>query len=389
MTHVDDAHAGTGHFDEHLIQVITHQGEDLRDFELCESPYKEFGACGHVRLMLIQSDVTSPSSSSARKARILVTGGAGYIGSTTALLLLESGYDVIVVDDLSRGHRDNVDPQRLRVLNTLDTEAITSLLRAEPCDAVIHFAAYIAVGESMKVPETYFHNNVAGSLSLFTAMLRTGVKALVFSSTAAVYGMPSLIPIPEDLQYSAMNPYGESKVMVEKMLGWFDVIHGMRSICLRYFNASGAEEQARVGERHDPETHLIPLLFRAIQTGEPVTIFGNDYDTPDGTCIRDYIHVSDLAQAHVLAVESLLCGGASRRFNVGTGKGYSVREVLQAVEEVTGKKVPYQFGPRREGDPPVLVAESSRLRQALGWTPRHSDLKTIVATAWNFANRKG
>jgi UDP-glucose 4-epimerase len=317
--------------------------------------------------------------------RILVTGGAGYIGSTTAHLLLDAGYDVIVVDDLSRGHRDNVAPGRLRVMNTLDTDGLTALLKAEPCIAAIHFAAYIAVGESMKVPEDYFHNNVMGSLSLFTAMVRAGVKALVFSSTAAVYGMPATIPIPEDSPYAAVNPYGESKVMVEKILGWFDLIHGLRSVSLRYFNASGAEEQGRVGERHDPETHLIPLLFRAIQTGQPVTLFGDDYDTPDGTCIRDYIHVSDLAQAHLLAVESLLNGGPSSRFNVGTGKGYSVREVLKAVEEVTGKEVPYRFGPRREGDPPTLVADSTRLRRALGWEPRHSDLQTIVRTAWKFA----
>jgi UDP-glucose 4-epimerase len=327
--------------------------------------------------MLIQSGV-----------RILVTGGAGYIGSTTSLLLLDAGYDVIVVDDLSRGHRDNVAPERLRVINTLDTDAIAALLKAEPCDAVIHFAAYIAVGESMKTPEDYFHNNVAGSLSLFTAMVRAGVKALVFSSTAAVYGMPKTIPIPEDSPYAAVNPYGESKVMVETILKWFDLIHGLRSVCLRYFNASGAEEKGRTGERHEPETHLIPLMFRAIQTGEPITLFGDDYDTPDGTCIRDYIHVSDLAQAHILAVESLLAGGSSNRFNVGTGNGYSVREVLRAVEDVTGKKVPYRFGPRREGDPPSLVADSTRLRQSLGWTPRHSDLRTIVDTAWRFANRQ-
>ena len=335
-------------------------------------------------MFFIQSGVTSPRA----KKRILVTGGAGYIGSTTSLLLLDSGYDVIVVDDLSRGHRDNVDPDRLRVMNTLDTDGLTALLKAEPCDAVIHFAAYIAVGESMKAPEDYFHNNVAGSLSLFTAMVRAGVKALVFSSTAAVYGMPAVNPIPEDLPYAAVNPYGESKVMVEKILGWFDLIHGLRSVCLRYFNASGAEEKLRVGERHEPETHLLPLLFRAVQTGEPVTVFGEDYDTPDGTCIRDYIHVSDLAQAHVLAVESLLNGGASNRFNVGTGSGFSVREVLQAVEEVTGKKVPYKVGPRREGDPPSLVADSTRLRQALGWSAQHSDLKNIVETAWAFAQKQ-
>jgi UDP-glucose-4-epimerase GalE len=327
-------------------------------------------------------------SSANQKKRILVTGGAGYSGSTTTLQLLDAGYDVIVVDDLSRGHRDNVDPARLRLMNTLDTDAVTALLQAEPCVAAIHFAAFIAVGESMKKPEDYFHNNVAGSLSLFTAMVRAGVKALVFSSTAAVYGMPSTIPIPEDSPYAAVNPYGESKVMVEKILGWMDVIHGLRSVCLRYFNASGAEEQGRVGERHDPETHLIPLLFRAIQTGEPVTLFGDDYPTPDGTCIRDYIHVSDLAQAHILAVESLLSGGPSNRFNVGTGNGYSVLEVLRAVEEVTGKPVPHRFGARREGDPASLVADSARLRQTLGWTPRHSDLRTIVDTAWRFANQK-
>jgi UDP-glucose-4-epimerase GalE len=322
------------------------------------------------------------------KKRILVTGGAGYIGSTTSLLLLDAGYDVIVVDDLSRGHRDNVDPGRLRVLNILDTGGLTKLLTEEPCDAVIHFAAYIAVGESMKEPENYFHNNTSGSLSLFTAMARTGVKAAVFSSTAAVYGMPEKNPITEDQPYAPVSVYGESKVMVEKILGWFDVVHGLRSVCLRYFNASGAEKKLRVGERHDPETHLIPLLFRAVQTGEAVTIFGEDYETPDGTCIRDYIHVSDLAEAHVVAVESLLDGAPSNRFNVGTGSGFSVREVVHAVEEVTGRKVPYKVGPRREGDPAALVADSTRLRQTLGWTPRSSDLKNIVDTAWRFANKR-
>jgi UDP-glucose-4-epimerase GalE len=321
------------------------------------------------------------------KKRILVTGGAGYIGSTTSLLLLDAGYDVIVVDDLSRGHRGNVDPRCLRVLNILDTDGLTKLLTEEPCDAVIHFAAYIAVGESMKKPADYFLNNASGSLSLFTAMARTGVKAAVFSSTAAVYGMPEKNPITEDQPYAPLSVYGESKVMVEKMLGWFDVVQGLRSVCLRYFNASGAEEKLRVGERHDPETHLIPLLFRAVQTGQPVTIFGEDYETPDGTCIRDYIHVSDLAQAHIVAVESLLSGGPSNRFNVGTGSGFSVREVVRAVEEVTGKKVPYKVGPRREGDPAALVADSTRLQQTLGWTPRSSDLKNIVDTAWCFANK--
>jgi UDP-glucose-4-epimerase GalE len=324
---------------------------------------------------------------SSRQKRILVTGGAGYIGSNTTLVLLDSGYDVVVADNLSRGHREAVDPARLREIDLLDTDALAALLEREPCDAVIHFAAYIAVGESMKIPEVYFRNNVAGSLSLLTAMQKTGTRNIVFSSTAAVYGMPERVPIPESEPYAPVNAYGESKVMVEKLLYWFDEIHGLRNVCLRYFNASGADVKNRAGEDHDPETHLIPLLFRAIQTGRPVTLFGDDYPTPDRTCIRDYIHVTDLAQAHIAAVESLFAGGPSRKFNVGTGKGFSVKAVLQAVEEVTGKKVPFVMGPRREGDPPLLVADSTRLQTELGWKPQYSDLHRIVETAWVWANR--
>lgn len=324
---------------------------------------------------------------SSTPKRILVTGGAGYIGSNTALLLLDAGYDVVVIDNLSRGHREKVDPERLRVVDLLDTEKLVCVMKEKPCDAVIHFAAYIAVGESMKIPEVYFRNNLAGSLSLLTAMLQGGIRNIVFSSTAAVYGMPAHVPIPESEPYAPVNAYGESKVMVEKLLGWFDQIHGIRSICLRYFNASGADVKGRTGEDHEPETHLIPLLFRAIQTGDPITLFGNDYETPDGTCIRDYIHVSDLAQAHIAAVEWLCAGGASRKFNVGTGKGFSVKEVLQAVEDVTGKKVPFVMGPRRDGDPPLLVADSTLLQRELGWKPEHSDLRRIVETAWAWANR--
>ena len=300
--------------------------------------------------------------------RILVTGGAGYIGSNTTLQLLDAGYDVVVVDNLSRGHREVVDPERLRVVDLLDTDGLLRVMGEKPCDAVIHFAAYIAVGESMQVPEVYFKNNTAGSLSLLTAMLRAGIGKIVFSSTAAVYGMPARVPIPESAS-APVNAYGESKVMVETLLGWFDQIHGMRSICLRYFNASGADPKGRAGEDHEPETHLIPLLFRAVQTGKPVTIFGDDYATPDGTCIRDYIHVTDLAKAHIAAVEELAGGSGSNKFNVGTGNGFSVREVLCAVERVTGKQVPYKMGPRRDGDPPMLVADSRRLQQDLGWRP--------------------
>jgi len=219
-------------------------------------------------------------------------------------------------------------------------------------------------------------------------MVRSGVKHLVFSSTAAVYGMPARVPIREEFPFAPVSTYGESKVMVEKMLRWFDEIYGLRSISLRYFNACGADAESGLGEEHEPETHLIPLLFRAVLTGVPVSIFGEDYPTPDGTCIRDYIHVNDLAQAHILAVEALRAGGRSDAFNVGTGSGYSVREVLNAVEEVTGKKVPYVAGPRRAGDPAELVADSTKLRSMLHWTPRYSGLQEIVASAWEFEQKR-
>jgi len=320
--------------------------------------------------------------------KILVTGGAGYIGSHTVRLLLRQGHDVAVVDNLSKGHRHNVPADRLYELNLTDTSALAELMRKFKPEAVIHFAAFIAVGESMREPERYFANNVGGSLSLLTAMVQTGVKHIVFSSTAAVYGNPHATPILEDFPIQPVNPYGESKVVVETMLRWFDEIHHLSSVPLRYFNASGADPDGGLGEEHDPETHLIPLLFRAVLTGDPVTIFGQDYPTPDGTCIRDYIHVNDLAQAHILAVEHLVGGGASDRFNVGTGTGHSVLEVVRAVEEVTGKKVPYTTGPRREGDPPALVAASDKLRSKLGWKPQYTDLRTIVEHAWRFEESK-
>ena len=319
--------------------------------------------------------------------RILVTGGAGYIGSHTVRLLLEQGHEVTVVDNLSKGYRHNVPGKILYKLDIADTKALAELMRQVRCQAVIHFAAFIAVGESMREPERYFANNVGGSLSLLTAMVQTGVKRIVFSSTAAVYGDPPSSPILETFPIRAVNPYGESKVMVETLLRWFDQIHRLTSVCLRYFNASGADPKAALGEEHEPETHLIPLVLRAVQTGKPITVFGDDYATPDGTCIRDYIHVYDLAQAHILAVEYLLNGGPSDQFNVGTGAGSSVLEMIRTVEEVTGRKVPYVVGPRREGDPPRLVASSQKLRDRLGWSPQYADLRTIVAHAWNFANR--
>ena len=238
--------------------------------------------------------------------KILVTGGAGYIGSHTVQLLLRQGYDVAVVDNLSKGHKHNVPANRLYKLDLNEGDALTELMRQLRPEAVIHFAAFIAVGESMREPARYFINNVGGSLSLLNAMVETGVKHIVFSSTAAVYGNPHASPILETFPIQPVNPYGESKVMVETMLRWFDSIHHLTSVCLRYFNASGADPEGRLGEEHEPETHLIPLLLRAVSSGLPVTIFGDDYPTPDGTCVRDYIHVLDLAQAHILAVEHLL-----------------------------------------------------------------------------------
>ena len=278
-----------------------------------------------------------------------MTGGAGYIGSHTVRLLLERGYDVAVVDNLSKGYRQNVPAGRLYEMDVADTNALTGLMRQLKTEAVVHFAAFIAVGESMVEPERYFVNNVTGSLSLLAAMLRAGVKHIVFSSTAAVYGNPHAVPILETFPIQAVNPYGESKVMVETLLGWFDRIHHLTSVCLRYFNAAGGAPDGALGEEHEPETHLIPLILRAVLSGKPVTVFGEDYDTPDGTCIRDYIHVEDLAEAHILALEYLLAGGSSDQFNVGTGSGHSVMEVIRAVEEVTGQKVPYVTGTRRDG----------------------------------------
>jgi UDP-glucose 4-epimerase len=320
--------------------------------------------------------------------KVLVTGGAGYIGSVTAHLLKRRGYSVVVVDDLSRGYEHNVQGLQFHKLPMLETAALADLLSREGVDAVIHFAAHSMVGESIQKPELYFLNNDGGSASLFSAMIQANVKRLVFSSTAAVYGTPAKVPIPEDLPFDPVNPYGESKVLVEKMLKWMDRGPGLRSIALRYFNACGADPESGLGEEHEPETHLIPLLMRAVVSQKAMTIFGDDYATPDGTCIRDYIHVADLAEAHLVAIEKLLAGGASDVFNVGTGAGQSVLEVMRAVEQVTGRKVPHEMGPRREGDPAVLVANSDKLRRTLGWKPKFTEIKDVVATAWQFEQKR-
>jgi UDP-glucose 4-epimerase len=321
-------------------------------------------------------------------AKILVTGGAGYIGSHTTHALLAKGHDVQVLDDLSKGYAHNVPEGRLHVINLHDTAGLASLFEEHNFDAVVHFAAFIAVGESVTEPEKYFRNNVGGSLSLLSAMRKAEVRRLVFSSTAAVYGNPEVTPIPETAPWKPVNPYGESKLMTETTLRWMDQCSGLRSVILRYFNACGAESQWGIGEEHEPETHLIPLVFRAIRTGKPITIYGNDYPTIDGTCIRDYIHVSDLAAAHLAALDALIADGPSDVYNAGAGHGYSVLQVLKAVETVTGKPVPYTFGPRRDGDPAELVADSSKLQQTMAWKPRYATLESMVESAWAFDVRR-
>jgi UDP-glucose 4-epimerase len=320
--------------------------------------------------------------------KVLVTGGAGYIGSVTAHLLKRHGYGVVIVDDLSHGHLHNIRGLPFHQLNLLQTRELADVLNRERVDAVIHFAAHSMVGESTRKPARYFLNNDGGSASLLSAMVEAQVLRLVFSSTAAVYGTPSVVPIPEDLPFDPMNPYGESKVLVEKMLKWMDSCNGLRSIALRYFNACGADPESGLGEEHEPETHLIPLFMHAVVSAKPMTVFGNDYETPDGTCIRDYVHVTDLGEAHVVAIEKLLSGGASDVFNVGTGAGQSVLEVMRAVEQVSGQKVPYEIGPRRAGDPAVLVANADKLKRSLGWKPKFMEIKDIVATAWQFEQRR-
>jgi len=320
--------------------------------------------------------------------KILVTGGAGYIGSNTAHLLARRGYGVVIVDDLSRGHEHNVGRLPFHKLDLGDTAALTELLANERIDAVIHFAGYISVGESTQKPELYFSNNVGGTLSLLNAMAAAKVKRLVFSSTAAVYGTPEVVPIPEDSPFAPVSPYGESKVAVETMLGWLDRYSGVRSISLRYFNACGADPESELGEEHDPETHLIPLALQALASGNPITIFGDDYDTPDGTCIRDYVHVLDLAEAHRLAVDWLMGGGRSDVFNVGTGSGHSVIEVMRAVDDVACRHVPHIIGARRPGDAAVLVANSDKLKRTLNWKPKYTELTDIVETAWQFEKNR-
>jgi UDP-glucose 4-epimerase len=321
---------------------------------------------------------------------ILVTGGAGYIGSHNVQYLQACGHRVLVLDDLSRGFEDAVPADLLIQGHTGDTELLDRVFTEHAIDAVVHFAAFIEVGESVRHPSRYYRNNVGNTLVLLDAMARHGVKRLVFSSTAAIFGLPAYTPIDEHHPKAPINPYGRSKWIVEQLLADYESAYGLHSVCLRYFNAAGADPAGALGERHEPETHLVPLVLQAASGRRgTISIFGEDYDTEDGTCIRDYIHVEDLAQAHRLALDHLLAGEGSVAFNLGNRNGHSIREVIDAARRVTGRDFPVESAPRRPGDPPVLVADSTRARAVLGWRPQYERLETIVAHAWAWELRKG
>ncbi|MGA0806754.1 MAG: UDP-glucose 4-epimerase GalE [Pseudohongiellaceae bacterium] len=316
---------------------------------------------------------------------ILVVGGAGYIGSHMVKLLLRSGYRVTVLDDLSGGFRDAV-PEGLLVEGSItDTALLQRLFARTAFSAVMHFASFIQVGESVADPAKYYANNVAATLLLLEVMRKTGVDKFIFSSTAAIYGDPQYSPIDEQHPKQPINPYGRSKWMVEQVLDDYDAAYGLCSVCLRYFNAAGADPDGALGERHQPETHLIPLILQAAAGRRAaISVFGSDYDTPDGTCIRDYIHVSDLCDAHLLALRHLLDGKASLRLNLGNGQGFSVSEVIAAARRVTGREFSVKQEQRRPGDPSRLVADASKARLVLGWQPRFAELDRIIADAWRW-----
>lgn len=318
--------------------------------------------------------------------RILVLGGAGYIGSHTALELVKAGNEVVIADNLVTGYRKAI-PEGAKFYkgDLRDSDFLDNLFHQEKIDAVIHFAAYSLVGESVTNPLKYYDNNLYGTKVLLEAMVKNNVDKIVFSSTAATYGEPENIPILETDRTCPTNPYGETKLAMEKMFKWTAEAHGLRYVSLRYFNACGADESSTIGEAHNPESHLIPLILQ-VPNGkrETISIFGTDYDTPDGTCIRDYIHVTDLAQAHILAVQYLNNGGESDIFNLGNGVGYSVREVIETARKVTGHPIPATETSRRAGDPARLVASSEKAKSVLGWKPVHDSLEEIIASAWNW-----
>ncbi|MBI0433154.1 UDP-glucose 4-epimerase GalE [Roseomonas sp. KE0001] len=316
-------------------------------------------------------------------ARYLVTGGAGYVGSHVVLALVERGDTVVVIDDLRQGHRAALPPGvELLEFDLADQRRVAEVFAGWSFDGVLHFAALSLVGESMREPMRYLRENLSNTATLAEQAARSGCLRFVLSSTAALFGYPETVPIDETARLLPASAYGQSKLMAETALDWADQAHGLKSAALRYFNAAGADPQGRLGEDHAPETHLIPLAIdAALGRGPELTVFGTDYDTPDGTCLRDYVHVTDLADAH-LRVLDVLKEGRSLRYNVGNGSGYSVKQVIEAVERVGGRPVPHRFGPRRAGDPAVLVASNARLREETGWTPRYAALDDIVRTAW-------
>lgn len=323
---------------------------------------------------------------------ILVTGGAGYIGAHAVLALQQAGYNVIVLDNLVYGHRELVETVLQVPLiqgDTNDRPLLDQLFARHDIAAVMHFAAYAYVGESVTDPAKYYRNNVIGTITLLEAMLAANVKKFVFSSTCATYGTPKTVPIPEDHPQSPINPYGMTKLMVERILADFDPAYGLKSVCFRYFNAAGADPEGRLGEDHDPETHLIPLVLQtALGSRESISVFGTDYPTPDGTCIRDYIHVTDLATAHVLGLKYLLEGGESSAFNLGNGSGFSVRQVIDAARQVTGRPIQVVERERRPGDPAALIGSSAKAHTLLGWQPQYSDLNQIIEHAWNWHQQR-
>jgi len=321
--------------------------------------------------------------------RVLVAGGAGYIGSHTVRALLRAGCEVVVFDNLSTGHEEAL-PEGTKLVrgDILSADDLDRAFAEGPYDALMHFAAKTSVAESVAEPETYYRENVQGSLALFSAARSSGVGGIVFSSSAATYGIPEEVPIREDAGLNPINPYGRTKRMMEEILADFAAAYGLPSVSLRYFNASGAEPvegsgKSEVGEDHDPETHLIPLVLAAARDGGVIKMFGTDYDTPDGTAVRDYIHVTDLAEAHVLAMKAFEKGRA-KVYNLGSGTGFSVREVVETARRVTGRKIAAEESPRRPGDPPSLVASSEKFRKELGWEPRHAELSKIIETAWKW-----
>ncbi len=323
---------------------------------------------------------------------ILVTGVAGYIGSHAVLALQQAGYHVIVLDNLVYGHRDIAETAlKVELIegDTNDRPLLDKLFATYNISAVMHFAAYAYVGESVTNPAKYYQNNFVGTLTLLEAMLAASVKRFVFSSTCATYGVPQIIPIPEDHPQNPINPYGATKLMVERVLADFDHAYDFKSVCFRYFNAAGADPEGRLGEDHSPETHLIPLVLQtALGLRDSIAIFGTDYPTADGTCIRDYIHVTDLAQAHVLGLSYLLKGGDTTVFNLGNGSGFSVREVIEMARQVTGHEITAIEHDRRPGDPPALVGSGDRARSVLGWNPQYADLHTLLSHAWNWHQKR-